>query len=92
MGRSYGEQETNGCGFHNWAKCFRVIDPRALMEPFCNKASFVFVNGVIRIVFDPKYPFAPNNVMSINWGNKGPCLVTGESLIFFKHGISPVRN
>lgn len=64
------EEETNGDWFYNWTESFKVVDIRALMKPFGKKTSFVFLNGVLEVVFNTKHPFTTNNISSFRGRDK----------------------
>lgn len=75
-GESQGEKNSNGCRFDNRAEGFGEIDSRTLMKTFCNETSFVACYSTIWITFDPKYPFAPNDIRSRRGRNKVPSMIT----------------
>ena len=41
----YGEEDSNGVMFDDWAEYFSVVDSMNLAISFCHEAGFVFING-----------------------------------------------
>lgn len=47
-------------------------------------------NGAINMSFDPKHPFAPNNISSKVRRNKNPSLIVEQGIKFKIHSSMPV--
>ena len=54
------------CGrLDNWTESFMVVHTRSLMKAFGYKASFVPVNGTIRVSFNTENLFATNQISNV---------------------------
>jgi hypothetical protein len=59
--QSKGENNSDGDWFYHRGEGFLKIKSSFLIKTLGNQASFVLVDGAIRILFDTEYPFATNS-------------------------------
>lgn len=64
VNRGNSEETTDSDKFSNRSKGLSIIDSLTLGEPFGDQASFVSLQGTIRIVLEFENPFAPNRTMA----------------------------
>ena len=85
---SNGKNNPNDGKLDHKAECLMIVKAKVLVKSLCYKVSLVSSNATIRISFDLKHAHTTNDVSLRLVRDQLSCIIIGESLEFFTHGIS----
>lgn len=85
---SNGKNNPNDGRLDHKVECLMIVKTKVLVKALFYKVSLVSSNATIRISFDPKHTLTTNDVSLTLVRDQLSCIIIGESLEFFTHGIS----